>query len=138
MSEHTPGPWKIRREVLQPLPGCERFGTDEAIAGIDTEWDHGQLHGPMPIVTTGSGVHGTHADILREEDAHLIAAAPDLLAACEAALELDDGSQTGIGSHLAGVLRAAIAKAKGQQTAPAAAPCPECGRVHAPTAGACD
>jgi hypothetical protein len=94
-TKHTMGPWKIRREVLQPLPGCEEFGPDEAITGIDTEWTHGQLKGPAPILGLTHGVHGTHAEIYLEEDARLIAAAPDLLESLWAARQWIDAAAPG-------------------------------------------
>ena len=116
--KHTRGPWRVRRETLKALPGLEQFGTMDDITGIDTEWEDGQLHGPCPIVTTTSGVYGTNASILREEDAHLIAAAPDLLEAAkmalEAALQLARCDYYAENDDHVVALRAAIAKAEGK------------------------
>lgn len=85
MSEHTPGPWEVE--------------------GI------GQVIVPNrpPAWRTLADVYGEHGDEEQADaDAHLIAAAPDLLAALEALLphledaRMDDGA------------KAAIAKARGK------------------------
>ena len=66
---HTPGPWKVyNASDLIRKPGsvaAERIGT------------------PINTVVECNG----YDLVMTEGDAHLIAAAPDLLAACEAALE---------------------------------------------------
>ncbi len=53
------------------------------------------------------------ARVTRPADACLIAAAPDLLAACEAALERENQRDTPAFSSLRAQLRAALAKARG-------------------------
>ena len=91
MGEHTPGPWIIRHVGIgQPYV-------------IDSNSGQIALVGPR-----------------QSHDAALIAAAPDLLAACEIALALLTGTgQDGtLGHHpdnpVPAMLRAAIAKAKGE------------------------
>lgn len=88
MSTHTPGPWTIRQ-------------TSNSKNG--TEWRDilgpGEF-GPMYI---GEAL---------ESNAHLIAASPDLLCACMAALDVLDTHD--IGQYgITPLLRSAIAKAKG-------------------------
>lgn len=93
-AQHTPGTWKPgkpRGTVVsdQPLPNYNINGGHDDVAHY--------------------GGHLIAESIWRAEDAHLIAAAPDLLAVAEAALWEDDGLSC------ADALRAAIAKAKGKQ-----------------------
>lgn len=85
--KHTPGPWRAAPQPGQTV-GVHRF-THCVMVGDDSL-----------------------ADTLTEPDAHLIASAPDLLAACKAVLQ---GLElTGAyGSEWARTLRAAIAKAEG-------------------------
>lgn len=97
-SKHTPGPW----EVLH--------------CGIDSETILVQSGDGLEICTTIGEQMG-----LPEEaaNARLIAAAPDMLAACKSALEvLDEACQTGYhdaekDAPTARELEAAIAKAEG-------------------------
>jgi hypothetical protein len=81
---HTPGPWVA---VKHPEAG---YDIDHVATG----------HG----IVTGSGVE-------KEEDAHLIAAAPDLLAALEEISELSYGDE---GDGASKIAEAAIKKAKGE------------------------
>jgi hypothetical protein len=96
---HTPGPWHVRSSEGQQSHVV--YAADNyAIANATT-------------------YHGQHPLHCAEANARLIAAAPELLAACEAALpELDfvsDGLGEGFHTVVDG-LRAAIAKAKGGVT----------------------
>ena len=87
MSKHTPGPWRC-----EPQPG--------QTVGKHT-YTHCVMYGDDSI-----------ADTLTEADAHLIAAAPDLLKACKAAcqdLEFRGDNLTCLYKDI----RAAIAKAEG-------------------------
>ncbi len=100
MTKHTPGPWKM--------------------SGANT------VHGPDCIIA----FVGTCDEEVRKfsserqnADAHLIAAAPELLAACEAALRSYDlahevecnlGPEDVCSCHV-GMLRTAVAKAKGEK-----------------------
>ena len=92
MIKHTPGPWEVE--------------------GI------GQVIVPArpPAWRTLADVYGEHGDEEQADaDAHLIAAAPDLLAACEMAL-LDVRYYATVHGESITVLEAAIAKAKGETT----------------------
>lgn len=92
VSGHTPGPWDYREA-----------------------YDNGEPCGY--VVQKGPAF--AIADVPQgEDDARLIAAAPDLLAACERALqhieEYDESSRGGDYREATRTLRAAIAKAKGK------------------------
>lgn len=89
MSEHTPGPWMVR-----PVPNpCLSGHTGYA---IDFNEDQEQV-----------------VDFVYEEaDAHLIAAAPDLLEALEMAMEIGDQCSRGFLGKFQAKARAAIAKAR--------------------------
>lgn len=101
MSKHTPGPW---------------WHDDDGFVRADVGTS-GDFVYSAPVADP----HATK-DIdpdEREANAHLIAAAPDLLAACEAVLpiieSLDSAKEEGDDDEpLAAQLRAAIAKAKGK------------------------
>ena len=94
MSTHTPGPWIIVGRIIDAVPRSSSL-PPERIAILD--------QGP----TEGES----------EANARLIAAAPDLLAACIAALPaLSAHANTGCDcpdTEAAKMLRAGIAKAKG-------------------------
>lgn len=91
MNKHTPGPW----QKAEPFASVKAPG--------------------RPCIADC----GSRSDLTAQANARLIAAAPDLLAACEAALESEvcvcadiaDGDSAG--ACLACVLFAAIAKARG-------------------------
>jgi hypothetical protein len=94
MSEHkhTPGPWKPRKSSYR-------------IEGVEDTWCIDWSPDQEEVAEI---VHG-------EANAHLIAAAPDLLAACELALngiELSNGVP--YSEDVITELRAAIARAKGE------------------------
>jgi hypothetical protein len=95
--EHTPGPWEV-------FPG-ERF--HPGIEGMD---------GKISVVIYADqdedyGVHGrTPEEALA--NAHLIAAAPDLLAACKQAYLLAYQLGSDAGDELADLLTAAMSKAE--------------------------
>lgn len=84
--KHTPGPW----EIFRP--------DDSGFLGIDGNG------GKDSVV-----IYDDYGGIKSEADARLIAAAPDLLAACEAAL-LNEGGW----AEWQEQVRAAIAKATGE------------------------
>lgn len=106
---HTPGPWLVRKLKSGFIIDSANYLTN--VAG----W-------PIPVCGGSGGV-------TREHDARLIAAAPELLAACQAALEyiewledLADDSTADIsaaykacrrGCQCKSELRYAIARAKG-------------------------
>ncbi len=89
MSDHTPGPWKY--EVNRTCDGYEKhiIRSEAKLKPYESDW----------ICACGG---------MKEGDGNLIAAAPKLLEACELALVSDDRA-------VEGFLRAAIAKAKGDQ-----------------------
>lgn len=114
MSEHTPGPW--------------RFLTDYAYRGFQSR---------ILVVVDGKGAavaripaepimeeDAARVDALRLANARLMAAAPDLLAACEAvsanpvvtglSAHLRDRAESDLDSDPLALARAAIAKAKGE------------------------
>ncbi len=85
---HTPGPWRVGR-------------TTGGLLGI---WSR-RSRADSPDVCSVASV----PDARDEANAHLMAAAPELLAACKRALE-DDGRLQGATRR--GDIRAAIAKAE--------------------------
>lgn len=93
MSKHTPGSWQVMTR--------DDYPTKRRIYGYD-------------------GKASAVADVYFEDDAALIAAAPDLLAACKEAYREIGGDSAGRYGH-AGcgeVLRAAIDKAEGKDGDP--------------------
>jgi len=93
MTKHTPGPWK-----LGPSLGEVRDDDDNVLCDVYDDNDE-----------------------QAEADAHLIAAAPDLLAACEACMTLlvryenrSVAPEIGTGAAI-NAAHAAIAKARGQK-----------------------
>ena len=92
MSEHTPGPWKVSSKASTAV-----FAGDRLIASAG---------GYMSNTRQESVV------IENDANARLIAAAPDLLAACETALVM---IQVLGGDYMAGFekIEAAVSKAKG-------------------------
>lgn len=86
MSEHTPGPWRVARGSQSGV---------YHILGAD-------LHEVAQIWGTFAAAHSA-------EDAHLIAAAPDMLAALEAVAEHFEGTDAPLGA----LAEAAIRKSRG-------------------------
>ena len=97
---HTPGPWEMKR--LNSDLG-QRFSF---IGG------HNSPEGSCVVASTPAA-HGTENLRVQEADARLIAAAPDLLAACDAAIALLD-TTTPSGRKAYEMARAAIDKAEGR------------------------
>jgi len=95
MSKHTPGPWAV----------------DELVDGYN-------IHAPASdcFVATASDPEMVWGAIGREEDARLIAAAPELFEALEATASLlEKLGHISDNSLTVGAARAAIAKAKGEE-----------------------
>jgi hypothetical protein len=88
MSNHTPGPWTARRMACQ---------TDSHTYNSE-------------VVTSEGGE--CVASLLRKADAQLIAAATELLAACEALVDAKTESEL---NYAAVIASAAIAYAKGER-----------------------
>ncbi len=74
-THHTPGPWAV---VVDMRTEYDRTSDRESewLAGYDVTSEAGEIVGCEGIITGGNN----------EANARLIAAAPDLLAACEALL----------------------------------------------------
>lgn len=94
--KYTPGPWVARNATL-PKSGVIRW--------VILETDNG-----FTLADTGSADTPKHQD---EANAHLLAAAPDLLEACKAALEIRNKYGTS-GAPVSKQLEAAIQKAEGK------------------------
>ena len=108
MAEHTPGPWTVRHRCVDKSP------YDDESCGLGLEVD-----GPPE-----SHLRGRFA---RAADAHLVAAAPELLAAltyCEAVMdeaardqmrkELTNAELGKLWTDTLAATRAALAKARGE------------------------
>lgn len=113
---HTPGPWVV---VTTSHPHC--LGGKHVERRIFTGWDHPQMKGPIGVVNTSVGLGAEkggpaiHMVSLREEDARLIAAAPDLFEALQAAeFALREHGLTCHGVHKQ--MCAALAKAVGSSS----------------------
>lgn len=99
--KHTPGPWNLSES---------HSGADRSVFALSPKHQN-----PIWIARVYNGDGSIHTPApIRDANARLIAAAPDLLEACEETLRLHDLSED---DRLAGVIgiaiRAAIAKAKG-------------------------
>lgn len=108
-AKHTPGPWELGPDIRSRGDLVYRM----VLAGKKR----------LCAVSVYGGRAGTNQPTFSEEEVvangHLVAAAPDLLAACEAVLpiieSLDSAKEEGDDDEpLAAQLRAAIAKAKGK------------------------
>lgn len=88
--------------TTKPTPGPWRVEPDGSIVGPDG----------CDVIASHADYLGGHYLAATEEDRRLIAAAPDLLAACEAMV----GYMVLFGAdHGVNILRAAIAKVKGER-----------------------
>ena len=108
--EHTPGPWFVR-EHLHPYKDGSKSHVER---GIYTQQIHPQLKAHLPVVcmSIGIGMNGEKAISfvhIEEANARLIAAAPDLLEALQAASNYID-TLGGVSQRY----RATIAKATGE------------------------
>lgn len=124
MSKHTAGPWVvIERKVPYSLRnGHQGFHIERSIV---TGWDHPQATGPIPVVCKSTGIGMGEGMIeslcfIREDDARLIAAAPELLEVaryCEnlfTAYSIDRVDGEEIADSALALLRSAIDKATGK------------------------
>lgn len=90
----TPGPWRVLEEEcsLNDLGRENGFTSATTQRLIGTTWEHGQLHGPAPIITTAHGpFHDPPTRIYLSEGnaAHIAAANPTaVLALCATIAEL--------------------------------------------------
>ncbi len=108
MSKHTPPPWsmsKVQKDnAIYAGNSTVAFSAEVSIYPPDAAKDEDQHAGPIAIVSVVEGM----------DDANLILAAPDLLAACEAvAAAYSRYGSTKSQRESQNLIRAAIAKAKG-------------------------
>ena len=99
MSKHTPGPWEVEFN-------------DVGESGIRWITGHVTAKAHKYCGNSGPGARPdsvTHVSSMTAADAHLIAAAPDLLAACKEALHLLEPE-----TDAKPMIEAAIAKAEGK------------------------
>ncbi len=109
-SKHTPGPWRAGRPDMRTI-----------VDGVPSKWVYGpEREGGNGYIAVASGTASADWDEVMA-NARLIAAAPDLLEACEAALANLDYLREQWGFHasreMTGKLRAAVAKANGETDA---------------------
>lgn len=113
-AKHTPGPWQVRGEIKSGA--ASRAPIDEWCGSVYPQRKDYNYRGEVCFLQSSNCIKGvTSAEAAA--NAHLIAAAPDLLAACEEVLALmDDHNVNAPNKWSAAVdqMRAAIAKAKGQ------------------------
>jgi hypothetical protein len=101
-AKHTPGPWILS----ESLGSSNSYKIEKEPGGLVVK-----IYGRDANIPTGEIVRVKRT----EANARLIAAAPDLLAACENALATITGERVGGAISTEIELRAAIAKAKGEQ-----------------------
>ena len=102
MSKHTPGPWEYVRET-------------EYMGGYPYTVAHKVKVG-QELLTVGCHGYGWEPGKEMEANAHLVAAAPELLEACKDALAfVEELDRRGIAQEWSGegALKAAIEKAEG-------------------------
>lgn len=114
---HTPGPWMVT-PIAEEISGRDYTGCDAHFLVVNSEGekivDADDSHGCCSFP-------GRTWPVIGEADAHLIAAAPDMLEAMEAIVAEADQSNGGKGAKLPIVLyikelaQKAIAKAKGAE-----------------------
>jgi hypothetical protein len=91
--QHTPGPWRIYEDGMIGSASVRRFPE-------------------MTVIKPGT-VKGETIGVAMA-NAKLIAAAPELLAACKAAMAFGSQGDTHDGLSVSEILRAAVAKAEGK------------------------
>lgn len=101
MSKHTPGPWEVHE--------------------IDDDWgidpDNPEVISRGVRQVGGRSINqGVDLEMFSEADARLIAAAPDLLAACEFFADSWGRADVYDGHEAVGRIRAAIARARGESS----------------------
>lgn len=99
MNKHTPGPWRMHRHH-KPI-------SNQWIFQVVTDEEYGEI-------VAGTCTNPQRPEDVREADAHLIAAAPDLLEALENCVDLIELISPIEGDEIRRA-RAAIAKARGEQ-----------------------
>lgn len=110
MSEkHTPGPWEVEDRRHAPLKNIRIVAGNHDIAWMSDvhqrDYQAGYKRSDQPEADA--------KDAVGLANARLIAAAPELLAACKAALDAYDGAPLALDGCINGI-RAAISKAEGR------------------------
>lgn len=87
----TKGPWQVT-QTRHPwhLPAADQrkeMRGEHIERRIFSAWEHGQLKAPIGVVNGAYGIGASHMVSIDEQDARLIAAAPDLAAALADALD---------------------------------------------------
>jgi len=100
MTEHTPGPWAADAIVQEHM-----FGKHKCIWQVSED---GSLAHTEPLATVWYYLHPG------DSNACLIAAAPELLEACEAVIRCEKTGGQGPFREVVKLAHAAIAKAKGK------------------------
>ena len=106
-SKHTPGPWVAGRPDMKTI-----------VDGVGSKWIYGPKMGSgCGYIAVASGLASANWDVVMA-NAYLIAAAPDLLEACEEVLDKLDYLRSfwgdeAIASTVADKLREAVNKAMG-------------------------
>lgn len=109
---HTPGPWRAQRDIraahMRNKPGWNPDNPEHC------DW---AIYGPSYRVGLLEQIRPWCGEQENEANARLIAAAPDLLAACEIIAKVFSPEHKGMGADAIAVVkqaRAAIAKARGE------------------------
>ena len=111
-SKHTPGPWRKSERLNGPWWHISSGHTVGGKPCIDGRQAIACVHGSSK--RGGSSASMAYAEMF-EANAHLITAAPELLDACEAAMQcIGELAPTQARVEVAQMLTSAIAKAKGE------------------------
>jgi hypothetical protein len=110
MSKHTPGPWYAEPINDEEDVFCAIFGPSVLNAAEEVEIAVLRASDPQPG-------HSAYRDNEGQANARLIAAAPDLLAACRHAMNVGEikYKTCALSSYSHDILKAAIAKAEGRE-----------------------
>jgi hypothetical protein len=119
--EHTPGPWTLDTKFPDELWLAEVIGPDGShVVCFGDDYDEGGSFGWPKNPSRKNGY--AEAKATATANAHLIAAAPDLLEQAEKLVNhavQDGGADPRVSRSDLKYLRAAIAKAKGETAEPA-------------------